>query len=637
MAYLTWSSKAEMSLIPVTTSMHQIFDVLISHTYLFETIQYSFVTGQLFRSTIRGTITMIPKKNRDACFIKNLRPITLLNTDYKLIEKVIANRIKPLLQGLIHQDQKGFLSNRRIGSNIRCILDIMDHLEHREREDRVVISIDYEKCFDRVEAQALLGALKFFNFPDNIINWTETIYRNAQSCVTNFGYQSRFFNVTRSIKQGGPCSSYYFLVVVELLAILLRNNQNIESLKLGDLRKLFSQYADDMDIYCKNTEQNMYRINQNLESFCKQTGFKINYEKTTVYCVGKDNSAIAKIYTIKGMHVEQEKINVLGVRVTKNYEELMKLNYKELIDKSRAILMNWTSRKLSLILIINTLIASLYVYKMLVLPRMSTQQIKMLYKISEQFIWDGRKPKIPLHKLQNSKKCGGLGLVDLRIKGNALRASWIIVLQKDEVMSFLAYQNLNKYLQDTIWKCNIKMDDVKFVNNNVNNFWRQVLEAWSWYNFKDQVTMEEISDQIVWFNSHIHVGNQPIFVKKSYLRGLTHVRQLFKNGLPLTGEEAYEIYDLEPLTFNSIMSTIPKNWKVFLLNNGSSQNMGKYKVDAFICEKKPIATYYQKMISQEELMHNVFVRWVQRLKMTITYNEFINLFKNIYEPSYRIA
>ena len=72
--------------------------------------------GQLHDSALEGLITLIPKKGRDSRYIQNMRPITLLNVDYKLVEKVLANRIKPVLSHIIHPNQKGFLPKRHIGS-----------------------------------------------------------------------------------------------------------------------------------------------------------------------------------------------------------------------------------------------------------------------------------------------------------------------------------------------------------------------------------------------------------------------------------------------------------------------------------------------------------------------------------------
>ena len=111
---------------------------------LLEALIEGLTEGELHHSARKGVITTIPKKNKDARKIRNLRPITLLNTDYKLLEKVFANRLKPILSNLIHTDQKGFLPGRRISANIRCIIDIM-HKVISEESDGIILSIDYEK------------------------------------------------------------------------------------------------------------------------------------------------------------------------------------------------------------------------------------------------------------------------------------------------------------------------------------------------------------------------------------------------------------------------------------------------------------------------------------------------------------
>ena len=95
----------------------------------------------------------------------------------------------------------------------------MERLEKDEEGDGLILQIDYEKCFDRVEPRSLLGALRYFDFPDYVLNWTKFFYTNIKSCVVNNGHISPFFPVTRSVCQGAPCSPYYFLIIAELLAI----------------------------------------------------------------------------------------------------------------------------------------------------------------------------------------------------------------------------------------------------------------------------------------------------------------------------------------------------------------------------------------------------------------------------------
>ena len=93
---------------------------------------------------------------------------------------------------------------------------------------------------------------------------------------------------------------------------------------------------------------------------------------------------------------------------------------------------------------------------MYVLPKIPSKFVKQMNKLIESFIWNGRKPKIQLSKLQALKKDGGLGLVNLEMKDAALKASWIQYLENDDFMKESAHMSINKNLADTIWLCNLK-------------------------------------------------------------------------------------------------------------------------------------------------------------------------------------
>lgn len=119
-------------------------------TIMLNSFNHSFTTGNLTAEQRRGMITLIPKKTQDVSKLKNWRPITLLNIDYKIITKVIASRMKTVLQRIISNDQTGFLKNRFIGENIRLILDINEHLKNTDRGAFIML-IDFKKAFDTIE------------------------------------------------------------------------------------------------------------------------------------------------------------------------------------------------------------------------------------------------------------------------------------------------------------------------------------------------------------------------------------------------------------------------------------------------------------------------------------------------------
>ena len=90
---------------------------------------------------------------------------TLLNSDYKILEKAIANRIEPSLDSIISQDQWGFMKNRRITTNVRTLFEVIKHSRDEEIE-AITLSLDFMKCFDRIEFQTILKSLEFFGFAD---------------------------------------------------------------------------------------------------------------------------------------------------------------------------------------------------------------------------------------------------------------------------------------------------------------------------------------------------------------------------------------------------------------------------------------------------------------------------------------
>ena len=183
-------------------------------------IQHCYEVGKLHYSARRGVITLIPKKGRDILLIKNWCPITLLCDDHKIISKVISNRIKVELSTLISEDQTGFLKGRSISQNIRKTMDIQQITADRKIA-AVLISVDFEKAFDRVEYNSLLAAFQFFDFPEYIINWIRILFTDIWLTTINNGYTSPAFQPTRGLFQGNPIGLYGFGTLIELLAIKL--------------------------------------------------------------------------------------------------------------------------------------------------------------------------------------------------------------------------------------------------------------------------------------------------------------------------------------------------------------------------------------------------------------------------------
>ena len=125
------------------------------------------------------------------------------------------------------------------------------------------------------------------------------------------------------------------------------------------------------------------------------------------------------------------------------------------------------------VLIVNTLVASLFVHKMMVLPGISEEHVKQIENLIEEFLWNKHKPKIPLWQLQLNKLQGGLNLVNLRWKDAALKVAWIQILDKNFDIANLVYKNIGHPLRNKLWSCNIRAEDVDEVFP-CPSFWKDV-------------------------------------------------------------------------------------------------------------------------------------------------------------------
>jgi len=148
------------------------------------------------------------KKDKDTSNISNWRSISLVNIDYKIAAKVIANRLKKVLNTLINKEHSGFLKGRYIGENVRTLVEIIEHVEDNEQSGLLFFSY-FLKAFDSLNHRYLFKCLYYFNLGNSFINWIKLLYALPQSCVTNNGFFSSYFKISKGDRQGCPLSLYF--------------------------------------------------------------------------------------------------------------------------------------------------------------------------------------------------------------------------------------------------------------------------------------------------------------------------------------------------------------------------------------------------------------------------------------------
>ena len=282
---------------------------------------------------------------------------------------------------------------------------------------------------------------------------------------------------------------------------------------------------------------------------------------TSLYRIGSLRFSDAQMYGIDQYKWTNKDISVLGVTIS--HQDLVEKNYETIIQKASNITHAWQNRGLSLIgkiQVLNTLVASLFVYKMMVLPFIPKIIVKNIDNLFREYIWNNKKSKVALSILQLPKKEGGLGLVDLKKKEISLKATWPQILGQEKQYAELVFSIMRcSTIQEDIWRCTILPHDIKHLKIK-EPFWYDVLDSWSQYNSLHELRIE---NQLIWYNSNIRVCNKPIFWADAYMRGLKFIHQLYDNQQFKNHDQIHHEFGLSILRYNSLKVAIPYTWRTF--------------------------------------------------------------------------
>ena len=149
---------------------------------------------------------------------------------------------------MISHEQTAYVKDRFICETGRLISDIIE-VSDVFNIDGFLVTMDIEKTFDSLNHSFLLAVLKKFGFGTSFIKWIEAILNKSESCVINSGKTTQYFQLNRGAHQGDPISAYLFILVMEVLFTLIKNNEKVQGLDMLNYRFLYSAYADDSTFF----------------------------------------------------------------------------------------------------------------------------------------------------------------------------------------------------------------------------------------------------------------------------------------------------------------------------------------------------------------------------------------------------
>ena len=398
-----------------------------------------YLQKQLPDSQKQAVIRLLYKKG-DPNHLKNWRPISLLNIDYKILSKILANRLRNEMLKIIGADQYCGIPNRSI-HNAHDILHNIWEIELKKRQNKLMyLLIDQQKAFDRLDHSYLLKILKANNLPRKFINWVELMYKNVTSKVEVNGAYTASIEIKRSVRQGCPLSMLLFILASEGLLSKIKSNKSSKGYPINRKHhKKVVAYADDITLIITSEEEIQTHL-QDIDKYCKASGAKINKDKTEAIILGSWNTRTMK----EAMSWLKKNVKILGI--TYSSKDMNRLNFEPELEKLTRKIEIWGRRSHNILgrshlLNIYTQPRLTYKLRHLDMP----QDLKQKYhKMIYNFIWEGKTQMIAQTKLSMPKYLGGTGLIDLEVRQKAI---WLNQLRE---LTDSPNEDYNKLIRSTI-------------------------------------------------------------------------------------------------------------------------------------------------------------------------------------------
>ncbi|GKA63921.1 RNA-directed DNA polymerase, eukaryota [Tanacetum coccineum] len=374
---------------------------------------------------------IIPKTS-DAKYVSDYRPISLIGSVYKVVTKILATRLAPIIPDIISDTQSAFLAKRNILDGPFILNELLSWCKKYNKQ-AMFFKVDFAKAFDCVRWDYLLDVMKSFGFGPNWCRWIQGTLSSARASVLVNGSPTDEFSFYRGLKQGDPLSPFLFILIMESLHLsMIRASSNglFRGLCLnGSLSVSHLFYADDAMFIGEWSQANLENVIKMLQCFQAASGLSINIQKSNLLGVGVGRSEIDQAADNIGCLVMNNRFRYLGVMVG----DLMnrKAAWVEVINKLRARLSNWKVKTLSIggrYTLLKSVLGSSPLYHMSIF-KTPKGVLKEMEGIRSKF-FNGNDPKerkitwVAWQKVLASKVQGGLGVSSFFALNRALLIKW---------------------------------------------------------------------------------------------------------------------------------------------------------------------------------------------------------------------
>lgn len=382
----------------------------------------AYEAGHLTDSQKTSILRLLFKKG-ERSDLKNWRPIALLNTDYKILSKVLANRLRPTLANVIQQNQTCGIPGRSIYDSINILRD-MAHDVNTRGTSAIFINLDQEKAFDKISRDFLLKVLQKMNYGPSFQRWIQTLYDGANCKIINNGHLSETVWLHRGVRQGCPLSPLLYVLGIEVLIMAINKNNRIYGLAIpgSKIAHKISAYADDATLTLKDAQSVLHAFDT-IKAYELATGSKLNMTKTEgLFLGGKAGNASGPI----PITWQQDALNILGTKIGNT----MTQDWGKVVKKLETTLDRWKLRHLTMkgkSVLIKTYALAHINFLATVFP-IPAQVLARITRLIFKFLWNDKNELVSRESCQLPFHLGGLGIPDLHTNTEALLLKWIKTL-----------------------------------------------------------------------------------------------------------------------------------------------------------------------------------------------------------------
>ena len=410
--------------------------------------------GQLPSDMTEGRITLLYKgKGLDRALPASYRPITLLNTDYKLAARVLADRLGPLLSHVVDSTQTGFLPQRWIGDNILAHLEIIAWYQ-RTQQPGVLLFLDFEKAFDRLDRPWLERCMAATGFGAGAQRWVRLLHAGTTAKVAFNGWHTQRFPVQSGVFQGSPLSPLLFALAVQPMsahARQLATEQGLHGLRLpdGQAAPVLHLHADDTTVHASTPADAQIILDGSIALHVEATGSRLQRSKSSGMGIGSlqhlagPDQATGITFSAAGTLVRH-----LGKPLSTDAGAAAETLYTDILQRLNARIARWSGFRLSLLgraHVAKQVLVSMFTYHGTFIP-VPEQLLRQLCTAVYTFVAANRPVVAGAAHLYPSRDVssrqldqGGIALVDIRAQLTALQAKVIGRLLEPERVCWKAF------------------------------------------------------------------------------------------------------------------------------------------------------------------------------------------------------